>query len=108
MINFGTDIKIIGPNKGTTKGLKYQWIASVNADFPDTIFLNENKMWFEIGNKLMIENLTRAISHETIHNILWYKIGIKNMTLHDKMMQPFKRKIKKTCKKTHKNWSNSF
>lgn len=107
-MNYGSDIKICGEYRGTSKGLKYRWIAHANADFPDTIFINKHDIWFEFGDKLRLESLIRACSHETIHNILWYIIGIHNMTLHDRMLQPFRRRIKKTCKKTHKKWTNSF
>ena len=95
-INYGSEIKFKPYRKGVKKGLKYSWVASVNKDHPNTTFIHANSKWDALGlNKRMIRKLTKTISHETIHNIVWYYAGVHDMPSHDLVFQPFKRLVKK-------------
>lgn len=95
-INYGSQIEFKPYRKGTQKGLKYSWVASVDAKYPETTFIHANSKWGSYGlNKVMIRKLTKTISHEVIHNIVWHEVGIHDMPSHDLVFQPFKRRVKK-------------
>lgn len=98
MINFGSDIRISGIHNGTEKYTKYKWVAYAWEKYTNTIFLCKNKYWFELGDKRMVRNLKRVLTHETIHNILWYD---NQYGCYDFMVGKFRRRIKKECPKTY-------
>lgn len=107
-MNFGSDIQFDKAKKGEGTGIKYEWIASAHYDSPETIFLNENKYWFELGDKRMIRMLRHVFSHEPIHNIINHKI-FKHPLFdgYDRLKLKFNKQIKKECPKTYREW-NTF
>jgi hypothetical protein len=108
MINFGSEIKIFGPYKGIHKNVKYRHIASCNHDYPNLIKLREHPKWFKLGDKGRVKKLIQICSHEPIHNIIThYMIGYSLMNTHgyDILISKFKKRIKKECPKTHRDYS---
>lgn len=107
-LNFGTDIQFSNYHKGEGIGIKYEWIASAQYNSPETIFLNKNKYWFEIGDKRMVRVLRHVFSHEPIHNILNHVIFDSPMfESYDRLRLKFSKQIKKECPKTFREW-NTF
>ena len=101
-INFGSDIRFTGEHKGTKNHLKYKWVAMATDEYPDSIIICKDDMfWLKIGDKLMIRNLKRILSHEPIHNILW-DIGIDGN--YDFLLHKFRKQIKKECPKTYRDY----
>jgi len=99
--NFGSNIIFKESSTGTAKHLKYRWIASASYKYPDTVIINENPWWLTLGEKRMERDLKRVLSHEVIHNILWY-MDIDGKL--DFLVRRFRKQTRKQCKKTWEDW----
>ncbi len=107
-MDFGSDIQFDEAKKGECKGIKYEWIASAHSNSPETIFINENPFWFNLGDKRMLRTLRYVMSHESIHNIINHEIfGMLIFEGYDKLRLKFSKQIKKECPKTFRIW-NTF
>ena len=107
-MNFGSDIQFDKARTGERKGIKYKWIASAHYDLPETIFINQHQVWFELGDKRMIRTLRHVMSHEPIHNIINHKmLGVLIFEGYDRLRLKFSKQIKKECPKTFREW-NTF
>ena len=101
--DIGTRIMFMPAVKGTTRGKAYQWIASANPNYPEVIFFNEHKDWLKIGTKRLMLWSAYCCTHETIHNVLWYKLDIWRE--YDVVRLKWYRKmLKKYTKKYANSW----
>ena len=90
---FGTDIMILESEWGDKKHLKYSWVASTNINWPKFIFLHRHGIWKQQRSPKFIRRLVYAISHETIHQVIWHLEG-KDVEGYDYLQIRFKKIIK--------------
>lgn len=103
--NYGSNIKLDVAMKGEGTGIKYEWIASACYDKPNTIFINSNRYWHQIGDKRMIRTLKYILSHEPIHNIINHDMLDKPIFgSYDRLRLKFEKLIKKQCPRTYRDW----
>lgn len=105
---FGSLVLFDSERRGTEKNLKYSWVASANADYPNVVFLHKHPLWHELGDKRLIRKLTQIFSHEVIHNILWHIMDVHGMDSHDRAILTFKKKIIKDCPRTYREYTGVF
>lgn len=70
MTNYGSNIKFDEERTGTVKGKDYEYVASANIQYTDTIFLNKHESW-KRPLKDVIKQTIMVIPHESIHGWLW-------------------------------------
>ena len=90
MKKLGWNIKIKRARKGRSKGLKYQWAGSAHADKPEEIHIRKHPDWNDIN--FCVERMPSLLSHEFIHQLLWHKYHIHDMSSHDYCLQGFREK----------------
>lgn len=95
MSNYGSHIIFKGKARGTTKGARYNWIASTRSENPDTIFIHKHRLWFK--KKELMSFIKLILSHEPIHQILWRE-GLDKKDYYDVVRRKF---LKTLSKKEH-------
>jgi len=87
--NFGSQIVIQPPQKGTNKHGKYGFIAHANIMHPEIIFLNQHKKWFNYGSKRMQRVLNRILIHEVVHQLIWDLMPYRETGSYDYLIHKF-------------------
>jgi len=82
MTDYGSNIKFAEA--------KNDWVASVNIEYMDTIFIRDNKLWKK-GSNYAFKKTVDIFPHETIHQILWDE-GLDSEGRYDRMRNKILRK----------------